>query len=284
MPSDTPRQILPGLPDPDSLADPDSGSFEPLVAKRNSPDSAKSSDSGTTIHLGGDSLVWSSVSPKMPRLIDEETPTSKVLWRDSLDSSLLVVAKGKGIVIVSATGLRIADFDFCRFDHAELFLRFLSWKAKPKNVWLISDSTFPSWAQWLWFHAWAVLLWIFALLGLWILGRARRFGPILSDEEPERRPLLEHIDASARWIWNAPDGPQTLLSALRDSVRQKLAWRHPAWSRLPLGELSQELSRLHKVSAKATQRALDPNSPTHSPTAQEFTKMVRILQQLKETP
>ena len=148
----------------------------------------------------------------------------------------------------------------------------------------MTESDAIPWWKWLWSEAAAVLVLGAALTGLWLWNRARRFGPALPDPEDDHRPILEHVDAGARWIWNSPEGPETLLSALRESARRNIAARHPAWARLPDEELSQELSRHHGISARSIRSALGGSAGDARTTPQEFVRKVKLLQKLKEKP
>jgi len=241
-------------------------------------------DSGVAFLLPGASDTLRILFREWDRRVYPVTP-AMVAWHDTLDSAVMVLARGRGFVVaLSNSGLFDSD-ELQQLDHAELALRLFSWKQKPTTVWIVRQATIMPWWAWLWDRAWAILLGAAILAALWFWNRVRRFGPALPDPDTDRRPLLEHIDASARWIWNAPDGPDTLLSALRAAVRRDLAVRHPAWVGLAPEELAQELARLHGLSPSAVRRALSTDSDKnrqHAPSPQELVRTVKILQKLKE--
>ena len=77
------------------------------------------------------------------------------------------------------------------------------------------------------------------LIILWTWRHARRFGAILPEPNLERRSLLEHIDASARWAWTTAMGRQNLLDAARAACKESLRRRAPELLRLNTTELIQ---------------------------------------------
>ncbi|MEN9307371.1 MAG: hypothetical protein RL173_1303 [Fibrobacterota bacterium] len=283
-PTDTgPTVILPGLP-VSPLVDPTFDSTDSVKQDDSASEDLTlyEPDTGMVVVLpdGADTL-------RMLVLDDDARlhalDSAKVVWLDTLDSGIVVVAHGKGFVSAVSNVVRFHSGWLQDLDHAELALRLLSWRQKPTTVWIVRESTVMPWWAWLADRAWAILLVAALFAGLWFWNRVRRFGPLLPDPDTDRRPLLEHIDASARWIWNSPGGPDTLLSALRESVRRDLAVRHPGWVGLSLEELAQELSRLHDLSAAAVRRALDSdNFRQHAPSPQELVRTVKILRKLKE--
>lgn len=87
-------------------------------------------------------------------------------------------------------------------DHAEFFWYMLhALHEQPTAVWLLhQDDTPPLWQQ-LWQSAWPLLLTLAVFIPLAFLALIPRFGPLLPEPPPERRRILEHIQASGVLMW-----------------------------------------------------------------------------------
>lgn len=213
---------------------------------------------------------------------------ARLLWQDTLDSGLVSLGIGRGTATVFVNSQRFANPSLRRHDHAELLLELLGRAPKPRKVWIVVEATAPERRWWnaLWERGGAAAVLALLLVAAWVWNRSRRFGPLLPEPAPDHRPILEHVDASARWLWNTEGGPQTLLESLRRSTRSAIAVRHPGWARLPDSELCQELSRLHGIPVGRILDALGSGG-AQAPgpdTPQEFVRTAKLLQKLKEHP
>ncbi|MES2935456.1 MAG: DUF4350 domain-containing protein, partial [Pseudomonadota bacterium] len=132
-------------------------------------------------------------------------PSKAPLFADLDNASLRVYAEGKGHIVVMANNYFI-NRSLAQYDHAELLLGLAQLHPHSTNIVIVPDIDMPPWYQVVWsFFKYGVIALTCALLLL--LWRAlRRFGPVLPEPEQERRALIEHIDASARWLWKLPDG------------------------------------------------------------------------------
>lgn len=213
---------------------------------------------------------------------------ARLVWQDTLDSSLVATRLGLGTATVYQGTQRFVNRNLRLHDHAELLLELLGKNPKPAKVWIVvaADAPDRNWWSRLWELGGAVAVLALLLAAAWIWNRSRRFGPLLPDPAPDHRPILEHVDASARWIWNTEGGPDALLESLRRSTRSAIAARHPGWARLPDDELCQELSRLHGIPRREIRSALGLQGARASDpaTPQEFVRTTKLLQKLKEHP
>mgnify|MGYP001077495927 CR=1 FL=1 len=64
------------------------------------------------------------------------------------------------------------------------------------------------------------------LLLLWLWYRGVRFGPVRENFTMERRQLMEHIDASAHFLWRIGKTDH-LIQAIRDQTLQAIQHKHP---------------------------------------------------------
>lgn len=248
-------------------------------------------DSGTPLVLPGRSDTLRMTERSYEHGIHFQTGPlcrTRPLWQDTLDSGLVTVGIGRGSATIFVLGQLFANRQLRLHDHAELLLELLRRNGTPRKVWIVVAATAPDrrWWNWLWDLGCPVAILALSLAVAWAWNRSRRFGPLLPESAPDHRPILEHVDASARWIWNTPGGPDTLLEALRRSTRSAIATRHPGWARLPDDELCQELSRLHKTPPREIRAALGSGGAQASEpaTPQEFIRAVKLLQKLKESP
>jgi hypothetical protein len=153
-------------------------------------------------------------------------------------------------------------------DHAALFV-YLVPLTKGQDIWFVYGSDVP--ALWRWFvdHAQAVLIAAALLLIVWLWMISRRFGPLLPVRSVARRSIVEHVAASARYLWRGKQ-EQTLYRTLCDDFYKRAYLRHPQWSRLSVQELSQQIvlfaheTRIPQLSAlteQAVEHLLDTNRP-----------------------
>lgn len=108
------------------------------------------------------------------------------------------------------------------FDHA-----FLLWHLLDDRplVWFVASHGSENLLQALWRTGRYLLIALLAWLLLWSWRRWVRFGPLLPDPSPERRQLLEHIEAGSRFQWHHQQ-QQTQLQRLRDDIWQHLKRHH----------------------------------------------------------
>jgi len=136
----------------------------------------------------------------------------------------------------------------------------------------------PAWYELLW-QNFPFALTVFGIGMVLLLWRAvMRFGPILPDPNFERRSLLEHIDASGRWLWLMPGGPEVLLAASRASLRQLLQRRAPELQGLSIDEQLERLAEKTKMDVASLRSAWMEGVARHP---QEFTLQIKTLQQLR---
>jgi len=203
------------------------------------------------------------------------------LWGDTHELSVLVYAEGRGKVAMVASDAIDNYFDndsLRQFDHAELLLLLASQSGANAPVLLVQHNEAVGWAAWLWQHCRPVLLGLAALLLLWTWNATRRFGPLLPATASARRALIEHIEASGRWLWKLPQGRILLLEAVRKRTLQVLLRRLPELHALDGNERVRRLARLTQLPETQVSEAL-LGAPAAR--AADFTRQISILQQLR---
>jgi len=125
-------------------------------------------------------------------------------------------------------------------DHAALFV-YLASLAKGQDIWFAYGNDVPALWRWLVDYAWVVLIAAFLLLVTWLWAISRRFGPLLPVRSVARRSIVEHVAASARYLWRSGQG-SVLYQALCDEFYKRAYLRYPQWARLPEQELYQQVA------------------------------------------
>ena len=182
---------------------------------------------------------------------------------------------GKGRVVVAA------DLDVLLFraigdyDHA-LFL----WHLVQGNgkVWLVTDNDMPPLWQWLWKQAPELVTASFIFLILWLWSRGPRFGPLVAEPAPARRRILEHIEASGRFLWQYKK-QERLLNTVRDELSAAAARRHPAWVSMSHAEKIRHIATLAALEPKEVQSLLQDHAPHKR---QDFTHVIRQLENIRK--
>jgi len=97
------------------------------------------------------------------------------------------------------------------------------------KVWLVINADSPSF----WRHLWQLssfgCIALLCALALWLWHRVPRFGPTLERKITGRRQFLDHIQASAQFLFRQ-QGNAALITPLRDDILQKLRLRHAGFS------------------------------------------------------
>ncbi|WP_431476249.1 DUF4350 domain-containing protein [Massilia eburnea] len=203
------------------------------------------------------------------------------LWGDTYGLAVLVYGEGRGKVAMVAVDAGDSYFDndmLRQFDHGELLLLLAGQSGPHAQVMLMQHSEPVGWAAWLWQHARLVVLGLAALLLLWTWSASRRFGPLLQEAATARRALIEHIEASGRWLWRLPQGRALLLEAVRKSTEKQLLRRLPELHALDPAERARRMARLTRLPEAQVRDAL-LGAPARR--AADFTRQISILQQLR---
>ena len=153
-------------------------------------------------------------------------------------------------------------------DHAALFV-YLASLAKGQDIWFVYGSDVPALWRWIVNYAWAVLIASTLLLSTWLWAVSRRFGTLLPVSSFTRRSIVEHVAASARYLWRNKQG-DTLYQALCDDFYKRAYLRHPQWSRLSKQDLCQQVAlfahetqtpQLSGLTEQAVEHLLDASLP-----------------------
>jgi hypothetical protein len=200
------------------------------------------------------------------------------LFSDDRQEAMRVYAEGSGHIVAIADNY-FDNNHLASYDHAELLLTLAELNRNAKHVLIVQHLDMPKWYQALWRNFQAGIIGLGCGLLLLVWAGVRRFGPILPEPNLERRSLIEHIDASGRWLWKVPGGRDILLSAVRSSINKMLLRKAPALLRLPPSEQASQLARLCNLPGADVARALHQPAANHPI---DFTRQIQTLQQLRK--
>ena len=201
-----------------------------------------------------------------------------LLLKDGLGIRLIHAEYGKGYyTVVSDLGL-INNGNIGKFDHAEFLWRLLHLDDEVSKVWLAHQEDMPPLWKWLWQHAWMVVISFALLLITWLCSRAVRFGPILIQPPPARKSLLEHIEASGRFLWRQGQ-QQRLMSGVEQALKYRLLALHPGWASYDNPRQLRILAEMSRLSQSKIQTVL-----TEPPTAKphRFARRVQLLELIRK--
>ncbi|MDA8094502.1 MAG: hypothetical protein M0T84_11475 [Betaproteobacteria bacterium] len=184
---------------------------------------------------------------------------------------------GKGIITVLSDGQFMENPHIGAWDNAAFFWA-LTHFHRSGEVWLVYSADMPSLAAWLWSHAWAAVTSSVALLAVWLWTKGQRFGPRIAQPPLARRRLLEHIDASGRFLWRS--GRHTkLVEGARRALLEQLEWRYPGVAHLPTGQQREYLARLSGVAPEIIEDALGHGGVQDVHT---FVTVIRVLDTIRK--
>ncbi|MBS36485.1 MAG: hypothetical protein CMO26_11230 [Thiotrichales bacterium] len=160
-------------------------------------------------------------------------------------------------------------------DHAAFLWHIVSLETGPRAV-MVLDETRYGLLDRIWEHGWQLVLSLALISAVWLWWSAGRFGPMLPSRPLPCRRLLEHIEASGRFLWTQKQGG-SLVDDLRLSLLRSLEFRRPGWSASP--NLAERLADLTGLETAMVERALEPAAVRDEA---EFLNIIRILETIRK--
>ena len=209
-------------------------------------------------------------------LRDDETIHIKgevFILRRHLDKGMITLVSDLGFI----NNRRIREAD-----HAEIFWQLVHGLTTPNEVWLIHNDEMPALWQLMWKQGWALIITLTLMFVLWLYAAAHRFGPIIPKTSEDRRSLLEHITASGHFYWQHRQKAK-LIASSREALQQRLAVVHPSWQQLSDAEKIEQLAiRLQRSQQDIQQLLFDPNHAIKKYQSDEFTQLIKQLEQIRK--
>lgn len=208
------------------------------------------------------------------------------LYSDAIGDAVRIYAEGRGHVVLVAQNY-FNNHHLARYDHAEMLLGLAQLRqgtsdGKPSaaHFIVVRDIDMAKWYEALWDNFRPALIGIGCMLLLLLWIALRRFGPTLPEPTQERRSLIEHIDASGRWLWKIKGGRELLLEAARAAANRAWQRRNPKLLRL---HPDQQIERLAEASNLAVADVIDALRHPAGKTPAAFTRQIHTLRQLRKS-
>lgn len=201
------------------------------------------------------------------------------LHGDAAGNVVRVYGEGRGYVVLLARNY-FNNHHLVRYDHAEVLLGLAGLVRHPgQKILIVRGLDMAKWYEALWTNFYPGLIGVGCILLLLLWSALRRFGPPLPEPALERRSLIEHIDASGRWLWRAAQGREVLLEAARAAANKAWQRRRPELLRLPPDQQIERLAQACNLAASDLVSAL--RQPAGKSPA-IFTRQIHILRQLRK--
>jgi Domain of unknown function (DUF4350) len=178
---------------------------------------------------------------------------------------ILQVPTGQGMVTVLSAATFMDNAHLAELDHADLAWLLATFDDRGGPVWIVSGANVPGLHQLIWRHgslvvvslAFLILLWIW-----WVQGEARRRAqPLAPLPDAARRGILEHIDATAAFLWRHRAARADLLDALRDDVLRRARERIVGWNQVAVQAHASLLAEATGLSPQVVEAALRETAP-----------------------
>lgn len=201
------------------------------------------------------------------------------LHGDAAGNVVRVYGEGRGYVVLLARNY-FNNHHLVRYDHAEMLLGLAGLVRHPgQQILIVRGLDMAKWYEALWTNFYPGLIGVGCILLLLLWTALRRFGPPLPEPLQERRSLIEHIDASGRWLWKAAQGREVLLEAARAAANKAWQRRRPELLRLPPDQQIERLAQACNLAASDLVSALrQPAGKTPA----IFTRQIHTLRQLRK--
>nr|CAA6815935.1 MAG: Unknown protein [uncultured Thiotrichaceae bacterium] len=152
----------------------------------------------------------------------------------------------EGLVTMVSTLDMIENSFIENADHGKFFFYLLqSHDPDYQQVWLVHQDTLPHLFVLLVRHAGALLIVLGLLLLFTFWSLMPRFGALIPEPPPERRRILDHIQASGQFLWKKQKhGPEQLCTAVQHNIQQQAQRHIPGWQFMSATEQQQTLAEL----------------------------------------
>jgi hypothetical protein len=196
-----------------------------------------------------------------------------IVAADDSGTSLASLPIGAGrLTIVAGLPNRFQNRTIGQDDNAELLRSILGFAPAARELIVLRvPQALPIWG-WLAEHALPTFAAVGTLILLGLLRTLPRFGPLMPDPSPIRRPLREHILAAGRFRWTH-GGRDGLIAAARDVAQRQIVLMHPRIARMPPPARWQELAKRIGLDAGAITHAFESDARS----AREFVHAIDAL-------
>jgi hypothetical protein len=212
---------------------------------------------------------------------DDEEASHQLNWTwGNEDSGYLMgrVQYGDGELVLSPTLHYFSNYGLREQGMLLFSEQLLRQTFSDGTAYLVYAGNLPPWYMLLWqYFNKAILPFALALLA-WLAWRMQRLGSRIPETPPQRRALLEHVNASGEFAFFRKRA-QALYAAFQRSLFERLRRRDPLLAALEGDGLIQALSERSGMSQADVRAAL---MPVEFHRKDQFTTTMRLLAQLRQ--
>lgn len=187
---------------------------------------------------------------------------------------------GQGAVTVLTSRAFLQNEDISAANNAAFVWHLASLGGRAGEVWFVIHSSPESLWGLLGTHGWPLLASVGLLLLLWVWGRSRRFGPAAPTPFVPRRSLMEHVDATGRFLWRTGATDALLASTRRSLRRTRSGSAGPLWAHLPPERQVAHLAERSGLKPEQVRAALAADGGSDRDT---FTTLVSHLERIRHS-
>ncbi len=202
--------------------------------------------------------------------------------KDDMGQYLMQMPLEKGLLTILSSTSIFNNNQISEYDHARFLYYLIQQQAHDAGVWLIRVDDMPPLWQWLWTNAWYLMFSLTLLFFFWLWRAPLRFGPLMNDEQIERRSLMEHIQASGYYRWHNKQSGY-LLSKVQKTLWDKIQTAHPGIRREnPVQAFIklEEITGIKEILIKESLTRVD--SSVDNLSEQDFFKRIKMMEVIRK--
>ncbi len=187
---------------------------------------------------------------------------------------------GEGQITVIGSLWHIENQSIGEHDNAPFFWAMLSSAGHGGTVWFVFGDDVPSIWSTIAKRGWPALAALTLLILVLLWRHMPRVGSPIAPAEPVRRELIEHVDATGRFLVDHAGG-HVLVASVQKHVKRRLLARYPQVAALPERERRARLAQLAKLSPAEVDAIYRPQVGL---SRNDFVAVQRVLERLSQNP
>ncbi|HSI04837.1 MAG: DUF4350 domain-containing protein [Myxococcota bacterium] len=229
------------------------------------------------VHVPGSREIYN-VSPSAHELVSENPGGWQVTGRTG--AYAVREPHGAGTVTVLGSLWFIENQMIGEVDHAPFFWAILAANGHRGPVWFVFGDDAPSIWTSIAEHGWPALATLGLVVVLLLWRHMPRVGAPIAPLAPIRRELIEHVDATGRFLVDH-GGDHVLTASVQKHVKRRLLMRYPQVAALPERERRGRLAQLAKLSPSEVDAIYRPQVGL---SRNDFVAVQRVLERLSQNP
>ncbi len=229
------------------------------------------------VHVPGSRELYN-VSPSAHELVSENPGGWQVAGRTG--AYAVREPHGAGTVTVLGSLWFLENQMIGEADHAPFFWAILSANGHSGPVWFVFGDDAPSIWSSIAEQGWPALVALALVIAALLWRHMPRVGAPIAPLAPIRRELIEHVDATGRFLVDH-GGAHVLTASVQKHVKRRLLMRHPQVAALPERERRARLAQLAKLSQTEVDAIYRPQVGL---SRNDFVAVQRVLERLSQNP